>query len=59
MEFTDAIRNFVPRYFRNDGVVLECMSVLFILAILAVIYCDINRGSESYIQRVVHRDIFF
>jgi len=31
------------------------MSVLIILEILAVIYCDINRESEFDIQRTVHR----
>ena len=57
MEFSVAIRNSIPRYFLNDGVILEYMSVLFKLEILGVIYCDINRESEFDIQRTVHRDI--
>jgi hypothetical protein len=58
VEFSDAIRKFVPRYFPNERVILEYMSVLFILEILAVIYCNINKESEFDIQRTVHRDIF-
>jgi hypothetical protein len=57
VEFSVAIRNSIPRYFLNDGVILEYMSVLFKLEILGVIYCDINRESEFDIQRTVHRDI--
>jgi hypothetical protein len=44
VDFSDAIRNFIPSYFPNDGVILEYMSsVLLVLEILAVVYCDINR----------------
>lgn len=45
MEFSDAIRNVISSYFPNGGVILEYMSALVILEILAVIYCDINRES--------------
>jgi len=58
VEFSEAIRNFIPRYFPDDGVIIEYMGVLFIFEILADIYCDINRKTEFDIQRTVHRDIF-
>jgi hypothetical protein len=45
VEFSDAIRNVILSYFPNCGVILEYMSTLFILEILAVIYCDINGES--------------